>query len=120
MNSLGVYLLVSLFFVVATMFEFAIVLLFKQIPGWKAISKIENTKLAKQRKLKFNPQAKPENEDSLYNGNSSKWNDRQDEGFVDISKQMSNFPATHKIDITALFLFSVIYLLFNLTYWLHD
>merc|ERR1712141_399098 len=35
MNALGVYLLVSLFFVVSTMFEFAVVLLLKQIPEWK-------------------------------------------------------------------------------------
>ena len=108
MNSLGVYLLVSLSFVLATMFEFAIVLVFKQIPEWKASAKVEDLRAKKQRELKNRHELKPANvlcddEELLFS----------------MCQKKSNFPATHKIDITALFVFSVLYLLFNLTYWFY-
>ena len=124
MNSLGVYLLVSLFFVVATMFEFAIVLLFKQIPEWKALENVDGMKTKKQRGLKnrqISNEAKSSNESSFCSENmtSSKWNDKQDENVLLMSQKTSKYPDTHKIDIAALFAFSLLYLLFNLTYWLY-
>jgi hypothetical protein len=115
MNSLGVYLLVSLFFVVSTMFEFAVVLLLQQIPEWKAATKInymreKNKRLNKEKRKIKNPDNSCDQKIIASDG----WNDDQDKNDTRVGKN-----ATHKIDVAALFTFSILYLLFNLTYWLY-
>ena len=117
MNSLGVYLLVSLFFVLSTMFEFAVVLLLQQIPEWKAMAKINY--MRKKNKRLNNEKRKTEikNRDNKCDRKEiapGVWNDDQDENVPRVNKF-----ATHKIDVAALFTFSILYILFNLTYWLY-
>ena len=111
MNALGVYLLVSLFFVVSTMFEFAVVLLLKQIPEWKMISKMRDKRRRKQRATSDNTYAKIK-KDGLKGLKLDQ--DAFEIMMVDNDQTTSS---THKIDISALAVFSVLYILFNITYW---
>ena len=118
MNSLGVYLLVSLFFVVSTMFEFAVVLLLQQIPEWKAATKISyitkrNKRLNKEKRSKIKSKCPDGSGDRKVMAPGG-WNEDQGE---DVAKV--NRIATHKIDVAALFTFSILYTMFNLTYWLY-
>ena len=117
MNSLGVYLLVSLFFVVSTMFEFAVVLFLQQIPEWKATAKVNYMRKKNKRLNKEKCKTKIKNSDNFCDQKiiaSGGWKDDQDETVSRMDKI-----ATHKIDIAALLTFSVLYILFNLTYWLY-
>ena len=116
MNALGVYLLVSLFFVVSTMFEFAVVLLLKQIPEWKMISKMRDKRRRKQRATSDNTYAKTKKD-----GHRNPLGLKLDQDAIEIlmvdNDQTTS--STHKIDIAALAIFSVLYILFNITYWIY-
>ena len=116
MNALGVYLLVSLFFVVSTMFEFAVVLLLKQIPEWKMISKMRDKRRRKQRATSDNTYAKT-NKDGHRNPLGLKLDQDAFEILMVDNDQTTS--STHKIDISALAVFSVLYILFNITYWIY-
>ena len=116
MNALGVYLLVSLFFVVSTMFEFAVVLLLKQIPEWKMISKMRDKRRRKQRATSDNTYAKTK-KDGHRNPLGLKLD--QDAFEIMMVDNDQTTSSTHKIDISALAVFSVLYILFNITYWIY-
>ena len=116
MNALGVYLLVSLFFVVSTMFEFAVVLLLKQIPEWKMISKMRGKRRRKQRATSDNTYAKTK-KDGHRNPLGLKLDQDAFEILMVDNDQTTS--STHKIDISALAVFSVLYILFNITYWIY-
>ena len=116
MNALGVYLLVSLFFVVSTMFEFAVVLLLKQIPEWKMISKMRDKRRRKQRATSDNTYAKTK-KDGHRNPLGLKLDQDAFEILMVDNDQTTS--STHKIDISALAVFSVLYILFNITYWIY-
>ena len=114
MNALGVYLLVSLFFVVSTMFEFAVVLLLKQIPEWKMISKMRDKRRRKQRATSDNTYAKTKKD-----GHRNPLGLKLDQDAFEILRVDNDqtTSSTHKIDISALAVFSVLYIVFNITYW---
>ena len=117
MNSLGVYLLVSLFFVVSTMFEFAVVLLLQQVPEWKAARKVNYIRQKQKRLNKENFKAKLKQNEDVSNQkgiSSDMWQDGKGENLANANKV-----DTHKIDISALITFSILYILFNLTYWFY-
>ena len=116
MNALGVYLLVSLFFVVSTMFEFAVVLLLKQIPEWKMISKMRDKRRRKQRATSDNTYAKTK-KDGHRNPLGLKLDQDAFEILMVDNDQTTS--STHKIDISALAVFSVLYILFNIIYWIY-
>ena len=116
MNALGVYLLVSLFFVVSTMFEFAVVLLLKQIPEWKMISKMRDKRRRKQRATSDNTYAKTK-KDGHRNPLGLKLDQDAFEILMVDNDQTTS--STHKIDISALAVFTVLYILFNITYWIY-
>ena len=116
MNALGVYLLVSLFFVVSTMFEFAVVLLLKQIPEWKMISKMRDKRRRKQRATSDNNYAKTK---KYGHRNPLGLKLDQDAFEIMMVDNDQTTSSTHKIDISALAVFSVLYILFNITYWIY-
>ena len=105
------------------MFEFAVVLLLKQIPQWKATSKMKIIKRRNQRFSKDKLAGNTKNEYSLGNptmdtaiGKKEKTaNVLLDQGQKSVDCTMD----THKIDIAAIVVFSVLYFLFNCTYWLY-
>ena len=108
MNALGVYILVSLFFVIATMFEFAIVLLIKRRRPHKfqTIKKLirgsnnwsPTTEVFKTKSHEFNLDLDTKEDEIKSN---------YDSRFKDI---------TEKIDFVALMSFIIGYSLFNIIY----
>ena len=123
LNDLGVYLLVSLFFVVAALIEFAFVLLVQRKLNAK-VGDIHN----KERKKLGRKERQKSFEMSLTNGNAEhipkvfELNPEKSQA-CDTSngKQMKlvNMQlSTENIDTMACILFILFYLLFNLFYWI--
>ena len=108
MNALGVYILVSLFFVIATMFEFAIVLLMmrRRPHKYQTIKKLirssnnwsPTTEVFRTKSHEFNLDLNPKDDEIKSN---------HDSRFKDI---------TEKIDFVALMSFIIGYSLFNIIY----
>ena len=119
LNLLGAYLFISLFFVLSTMIEFAIVLLLKQAPEWKHA--------AKQKAMRRKAASKARNEIfrakinniSNPNKNFEKIESKTNEDEQEMEMFSTCFNSTHKIDIAALFSFSILYILFNCVYWIY-
>ena len=101
------------------MIEFAIVLLLKQAPEWKyaAKQKAMRRKAAhKARNEKFRAKI---NNISNPNKNFEKMEIKTCEDEQEMEMVRTCFSSTHKIDIVALFSFSILYLLFNCVYWIY-
>ena len=119
LNLLGAYLFISLFFVLSTMIEFAVVLLLKQTPEWKYAAKqkaMKRKEASKARNEKFRAKI---NNISNPNKTSENMEMKTFEDGQEVEMSRDYFPSTHKIDIAALFLFSILYLLFNCVYWIY-
>ena len=94
------------------MFEFAIVLLIKQMPEWKFVAKQKAIREKKARKFR-------NHKITNVKKNSENLDLKMTENEQEIEMMRSRFPSTHKIDIAALFAFSILYLLFNGVYWFY-
>ena len=92
LNVLGTYILVSLFFVIGTMLEMAVVLAYKRIMD----NRISDRKVDELKKTK------------------SKQCGQNDEDTPKLR------PSTNQIDVAALFLFFIFYLVFNGVYWMNN
>ena len=117
MNALGIYLLVSLFFVLATMVEFAIVLVlarfYPKTDDKDDQKKNENTKTRKRSFKKLWSHSKI---------SSSLVNIKHAEVSPIIKVKNTNriiCSFTEKMDFIALFIFMFIYFLFNCVYFMH-
>ena len=101
------------------MIEFAIVLILEQAPEWK--------NAAKQKAMRRKVASKARNEMfrakinniSYPNKNFEKMETKTCEDEQEMEMSSSCFNSTHKIDIVALFSFSILYLLFNCVYWIY-
>ena len=144
-DNLGVYLLVSLFFVVATIIEFATVLLVKrnskctglcrqEVSGNDTKEKITPQELyrkkivARKNKI-FTEQSLTNNgipEEMLYGDNSlfnaTERHENSKFRVLDFDADLKNaiciLPSSNAIDIAACVLFPIVYLAFNILYWL--
>ena len=118
MNALGIYLLVSLFFVLATMVEFAVVLVlarfYPKTDDNDAQKNKENNKTRKRSlKKKFWPYSKM---------SSSHVNIKEAEGNPIIKEKNEKriiCSFTEKMDFIALLIFMFIYFIFNCVYFMH-
>ena len=101
------------------MFEFAVVLLLKQLPEWRTAAKIRAMRRKKannSRNDKFRAKINSMNE-VLENPENMRRKIRDNE--FEMEAINSHFPSTHKIDVAALFSFYVFYVLFNCVYWIY-
>ena len=119
LNLLGAYLFISLFFVLSTMIEFAIVLLLKQAPEWKYAAKQKAMRRKVASKARSEMFRAKINNISYPNKNFEKMETKTCEDEQEMEMFSSCFNSTHKIDIVALFSFSILYLLFNCVYWIY-
>ena len=112
MDKLGIYLSVSLYFVVGTLVEFALVL-FLKIYYEQRKSKIRN----------MNPLNSIEPDDTLDELDFNKWkkktsrNDNESKKLDEKKMQILNEIPLIKIDTYASFVFISGYMLFNVIYW---
>ena len=112
LNALGVYLLVSLFFVVAAMIEFAVALVLQRM--WHH----------KENPNPTNIERTPMPQKWLAKGNNiaSNWIDEQGNEKLTLGMQTAkkrtglNF-STNKIDIAAFVISFMLYIFFNCVYW---
>ena len=109
---MGTYLLISLFFVVAAMIEFAIVLILKRL--WQHQEDTESrvrTNLRNEIVL------------TTKDDNAPTWMSKQGQvrcGFRVAKKKWIDFNlSTNKIDIAAFVLCPTVYFFFNCIYWMH-
>ena len=111
MTALGIYLLISLFFVVAGMVEFAILLFL--------LRRSENSSYKKGLPISFNNKLDARNTNEYneerrnvsYNSNSS--------GVAIKNESVDFIICARKIDFTATILFPIAYSVFNIIYWIH-
>ena len=114
MNALGIYLIISLFFVLATLVEFAVVLVLARFCpqyGDKENAKINESEKTNTRGFKKKSWAV-----------SSQTNIQDAESNEIIKKkniQHSTCSLTEKMDFMALLIFMFIYFLFNCVYFMH-
>ena len=144
-DNLGIYLLISLFFVVATIIEFAVVLLVKRNSGCTGIRRqkvsgnksnekmtpqeLYRTKITTRTNKIFTEQSITNNglpEEMLYGDNSlfnapeqhENWKFRVLDFDAGLNSSMSFLPSSNAIDIAACVLFPIVYLAFNIWYML--
>ena len=119
LNALGIYLLVSLFFVLATMVEFAVVLVLARfypiMEENNETNKKERSKQTRGRNLKKYFWSYSKTKASLFNLQDAEKNRNVKEK---ITKSI-NCSLTEKLDFIALFIFMFIYFLFNCVYFMH-
>ena len=126
---MGCYILVSLFFVIATMFEFAVVLVVKLSQEWKEkeveactgesshINTLESTK----RGIRRRNLVKSDRCDNLWETIEKQQIELKGERY-EIGKYRGNWitsSRTNMIDFSSLFLFLFSYFVFNLCYFCH-
>ena len=121
LNNLGVYLLVSLYFVVAALLEFAVVLLVQR----NLDAKLEGTGCRQIEKSARNGKQKvsnisPMNENAEYKMFEPRPEETnpQDKSNGKVMRLDSIQLSTDNIDTMACILFIVFYALFNLFYWM--
>ena len=108
-DKLGVYLLFSLFFVVATMLEFAIVLLLKRNPKIPKMSQLMTN---------FYAMLGMDKTSEFHRNKGTKIQDLEDRNDnIGRRKDLNALAAYILIDLIASFLFPISYLLFNIIYW---
>ena len=104
MNALGIYLLVSLFFVIATMMEFAIVLMIARARGGTDNA----TSQRKRKTMRMN------------SANTKKqWFLNRVIPNTPENDEKNFYSFTEKIDFKALFVFMLMYFMFNYFYFAH-
>ena len=123
LNDLGVYLLVSLFFVVFAMLEFAVVLLVQRDQDHKRNSFISQEKINIQSAF-----TKKADTNTTINGMAGNDNDTvkdiqrdnitKNKGVGKVFRLHSVQLSTDNIDTMAFILYVVIYIIFNLFYWM--
>ena len=96
MNALGIYLLVSLCFVVLAMIEFAIILLWSRVPRTNAAS--VSPKVFERRTSHFNGDKKEK---------------------LDSKKGPFGMSSMYILDFVSFWSFLIFYLVFNVVYWTH-
>ena len=119
LNALGIYLLVSLFFVLATMVEFAVVLVLERFYPRNEENKEANKKHRNKQTRRTNLKKKflsySKSKASLFNLQDAEKNRNVKEK----NTKNINCSLTEKMDFVALFIFMFIYFLFNCVYFMH-
>ena len=119
LNALGIYLLVSLFFVLATMVEFAVVLVLERFYPRNGENKEANKKHRNKQTRRTNLKKKflsySKSKASLFNLQDAEKNRNVKEK----NTKNINCSLTEKMDFVALFIFMFIYFLFNCVYFMH-
>ena len=103
MSALGTHLLVSLFFVIGTVIEFAIVLCIKKRMDTRG-SRVSSRGPLVDKKLYLSKCLKLESKEQLNKDDTH-------------THKLKYYSTTEKIDLTALFLFMVLYVMFNTVYF---
>ena len=119
LNNLGAYLLVSLFFVVAAMLEFALVLLVQ-----RKLDATRNSFANEHMKTTLTKRKHKTSNTSTFDDTTSGWEDLRKDGNLH-NKQTEKVPrlaclqlSTDNIDMMACVLFITLYVLYNLFYWM--
>ena len=116
MNALGIYLLVSLFFVLATMVEFAVVLVLDRY-----YPKDDNKESQKRHdKTKARRRNAKKNFWSRTKGYLMNFQDAENNSILNKKKsRKTSCSLTEKMDLIALLIFMSIYFIFNCVYFMH-
>ena len=116
LNALGVYLLVSLFFVIGTMIEFAIVLVIKRKMDSKMNSNSDDPRTVtavRRKKMNYWPSRLPK---TFTAENPIPTEDSKRNQPPTVIDKIESESITDKIDMAAFFLFLFSYFIFNIVY----
>ena len=117
MNALGLYLLVSLVFVILALVEFAFVALLSRVanPDENKIHDDKTDKKTNEDIEKAVPKEAPNRQGSFVNVWMKELEKVQ---YQKKFKPFSNMPPIHVVDVISFFLFTFLFVVFNIIYWI--